>query len=270
MPSHISDSLIYGGSWGTAETRALFDDEPRTRSWLRILAVLAESQAEVELIPKEAAGRRRAHLPRAPARTMPSRRGPGGLRGNEPYDARAHPDRPETLPGNERRVAVLRRQPFRTSRILDDARPSNPIGHREARARSDREPAPYARQETSRHRHARTDPRPAPASPHFRIQSGGLAREFLRHLQRLKEMQSRLGVGQLCGGLGSLSSLGPRGFELQESFFGRLGLRPPDISWIVAPRRPRRVVPLDEPCFGARRTSWATKSITCNRGRSVK
>ena len=55
MPTHISDSLIYGGSWGTAETRALFDDEPRTRCWLRILAALAESQAEVELIPKEAA-----------------------------------------------------------------------------------------------------------------------------------------------------------------------------------------------------------------------
>ncbi len=56
MPTHISDSVIYQGSWGTAETRSLFEDEPRTRAWLEILAVLAESQAEVGLIPAEAAG----------------------------------------------------------------------------------------------------------------------------------------------------------------------------------------------------------------------
>src|SRR5574337_1230965 len=55
MPVHISDSLIYRNSWGTDETRALFDDEPRTRAWLEILAALAEAQAEVGLIPADAA-----------------------------------------------------------------------------------------------------------------------------------------------------------------------------------------------------------------------
>ena len=55
MPTHISDSLIYRGSWGTDEIRAIFDDVPRTRAWLEILAALAEAQAEVELIPLAAA-----------------------------------------------------------------------------------------------------------------------------------------------------------------------------------------------------------------------
>src|SRR5574341_171253 len=55
MPVHISDSLIYRNSWGTEETRAIFDDEPRTRAWLEILAALAEAQAEVGLIPADAA-----------------------------------------------------------------------------------------------------------------------------------------------------------------------------------------------------------------------
>src|SRR5574337_966165 len=55
MPVHISDSLIYRNSWGTDETRALFDDEPRTRAWLEILAALAEAQAAVGLIPADAA-----------------------------------------------------------------------------------------------------------------------------------------------------------------------------------------------------------------------
>src|ERR1700694_3074551 len=55
MPVHLGDSLIYRNSWGTQELRELFDDVPRTRAWLEILAVLAETQAECDLIPGEAA-----------------------------------------------------------------------------------------------------------------------------------------------------------------------------------------------------------------------
>src|SRR5690348_14104574 len=55
MPVHMLDSLIYQNSWGTPELRAIFDDVPRTRSWLEILAVLAETQADFGLIPQEAA-----------------------------------------------------------------------------------------------------------------------------------------------------------------------------------------------------------------------
>jgi adenylosuccinate lyase len=42
MPVHLTDSLIYQNSWGT-------------RSWLEILAVLAETQAEFDVIPRGAA-----------------------------------------------------------------------------------------------------------------------------------------------------------------------------------------------------------------------
>src|SRR5216684_4289294 len=55
MPVHLTDSLMYQNSWGTAELRALFDDVPRTRCWLEILAVLAETQAEFDVIPRDAA-----------------------------------------------------------------------------------------------------------------------------------------------------------------------------------------------------------------------
>src|SRR5438067_442325 len=55
MPVHLTDSLIYQNSWGTPELRALFDDVPRTRSWLEILAALAETQAQFGLIPADAA-----------------------------------------------------------------------------------------------------------------------------------------------------------------------------------------------------------------------
>jgi adenylosuccinate lyase len=58
-------------------------------------------------------------------------------------------------------------------------------------------------------------------------------REVRRHLERLKDARRRLGEGQLAGGVGSLSSFGDKGFELQARFFARLGLRAPDIAWLT-------------------------------------
>ena len=48
-------SAIYGGAWATPQMRALFADVPRTRRWLELLALLAETQAEYNVIPAEAA-----------------------------------------------------------------------------------------------------------------------------------------------------------------------------------------------------------------------
>jgi adenylosuccinate lyase len=58
--------------------------------------------------------------------------------------------------------------------------------------------------------------------------------EVRRHRVRLAEIAPRLDVGQLAGGVGSLSSLGPRALELQRSFLVRLGLNVPAISWTTA------------------------------------
>jgi hypothetical protein len=47
----------------------------------------------------------------------------------------------------------------------------------------------------------------------------------------LAEIAPRMDMAQLCGGVGSVSSLGPRGLEVQRRFAERLGLRAPVISW---------------------------------------
>src|SRR5207302_1911509 len=60
------------------------------------------------------------------------------------------------------------------------------------------------------------------------------AMEVRRHRQRLAEFAPRLDVGQLAGGVGSLSSLGPRALELQKRFLAKLGLNAPAISWTTA------------------------------------
>lgn len=55
--------------------------------------------------------------------------------------------------------------------------------------------------------------------------------EMERHRQRLNELKSRLSVGQLGGGVGSLSSFGPQALALQKAFMQRLGLETPAVSW---------------------------------------
>ncbi len=234
MPTHISDSLIYGGSWGTAETRALFDDEPRTRCWLRILAALAESQAEVELIPKEAAAdvaRTCREIPLDDAFFAEVREG---------FEATNHTTLgliqtvqkrcPET--SGEWLYYGATVQDITDTWTMLVLHTLSAVARRELLAIESQLLA-LAKKHRDTVMPGRTHGQPGlPITFGYKV--AVWAREFRRHLQRLREMQARLGIGQLCGGVGSLSSLGPRGFELQESFSRRLGLRPPDISWIVA------------------------------------
>src|SRR3990170_2395510 len=51
MSVHPIDSRIFGTAWGSDELRTLFDDEGRTRGWCEVLAVLAEEEAAVGIIP---------------------------------------------------------------------------------------------------------------------------------------------------------------------------------------------------------------------------
>jgi len=234
VPSHISDSLIYRSSWGTDETRAIFDDVPRTRAWLEILAVLAESQAEVGLIPADDAHK----VARACRETTLDAEFFEEVR--KGFEETNH----STL-GLIR--AIERRCPGSagewvyygaTVQDIADTWTMMALGQiwsiafRELRAVEEN-----LLQLAQTHRDTimpgRTHGQPGlPIT--FGFKAAVWAREVRRHLGRLKEIRPRLGQGQLAGGVGSLSSLGPRALELQEIFFSRLGLRPPDIAWTTA------------------------------------
>ena len=55
MGARLTGSALYGHLWATDELRGIFDERERLRSWLEILATLAEVQAELSIIPTEAA-----------------------------------------------------------------------------------------------------------------------------------------------------------------------------------------------------------------------
>jgi adenylosuccinate lyase len=234
MPAHISDSLIYRNSWGTAEARAIFDDEPRTRAWLEILAALAEAQAEVGLIPPDAArdvARACRELPldaqffdevrqgfeatnhstlgliRAVQRRCP------GTSGEWVYYGATVQDITDTWT-----MMALNRVWQITNNELQSIE-TNLL----KLVKEHRDTVMAGRT------HGQIG---LPIT--FGFKAAVWASEVRRHIQRMKEIKPRLEMGELAGGVGSLSSLGPRGLEVQAKFLARLGLRPPDITWINA------------------------------------
>jgi len=231
MPTHLIDSPIYGNAWHTAEMRAIFDDEPRLQSWLDLIATLAEAQAELGFIPQAAAPeiRRVCHLAlldlaavqRGYAETGHSMLGLirelkklcRGDAGEWVYFGATVQDITDT------HTALALRQVwgivFRDVRQIEADLLRLALEHRDT---------PMI---------GRTHGQAGlPITAGYKL--AVWVAEIRRQLERLKDMSRRLGEGQLAGGVGSLSSYGERGLELQRNFLARLGLRPPVISWITA------------------------------------
>jgi adenylosuccinate lyase len=68
----------------------------------------------------------------------------------------------------------------------------------------------------------------------FGFKAAGWLDEIQRHRQRLDEVGARISVGQLAGGVGSLSSFGPEALALQRRFLEKLGLATPAVSWTAS------------------------------------
>ena len=82
--------------------------------------------------------------------------------------------------------------------------------------------------------HGRANSRPAGFADHFRLQGRRLARRTAAAPSRFDEAAKRMDVGQLCGGVGSLSAMGSQALAVQKRFLARLGLREPDMSWTAS------------------------------------
>ena len=227
----IADSVVFGSAWTTAELRALFSEEARTRGWLSILATLVETQAELDLVPEPAA--------RAVAATCRQ----------TTVDAAFLT---EVASGRERTghstaglvAAIARRCPEQTGewfyvgatvQDVTDTWTMQALQVAHALIRSDLKKAVRAIQGLARaHRDTpmigRTHGQHGlPITFGFKVVGWGA--ELGRHQERLAAIEPRLGVVQLAGGVGSLSSFGPRALAVQERFADRLGMRIPEVSW---------------------------------------
>jgi len=234
MPATIIDSVVYGGLWASAPLAAIFAETRRTHGWLEILAVLAETQGEHRLIPREAAldvaavcraivvdaafleelragrevtGHSTAGLLRAIARRCPGRSGEWVHYGATVQDVT---DTWLMLALRDARGLIAR-----GLIATDEALTALAARHRDT---------PMLGRTHGQHGLPIT----------FGLKAAGWAAEIRRHRRRLDEIAARMDVAQLAGGVGSLSSLGPRALAIQASFCERLGLRVPTLPWTAS------------------------------------
>jgi len=228
---HISDSMVFGSSWTDAALRPLFAEQNKIRGWLEIMSVLADVQAEYALIPEQAALEIKAayqsisidepflkevcdgfvktnHSLMGLIYAVKSRCGAVG--GEWLCYGATVQDITDTH--TVRTLLTVRQHFLQQLTAIQQAL----IGL------------------AGRHKHTvmcgRTHGQPGlPIT--FGFKAATWLDEFERHRQRLIELKPRLSVGQLSGGVGSLSSLGPQALALQKTFMQRLGLDTPAVSW---------------------------------------
>lgn len=227
-------SAIYGGAWATPEMRGLFADVPRTRRWLDLLALLAEVQAEHGLIPAEAAQdiRTTCGSIEVDAAFLSECR--------EGYERTSH-STSGLIAAVARRCSGSGGEWFYFGATVQDLTDTwLMLTLREARfiLVADLERAIQATEDLCR-RHRDTimagrthGQQGLPIT--FGFKAAGWLAELRRCRRRFEETARRMDVGQLCGGVGSLSALGPQALMVQERFLERLGLREPDMSWTAS------------------------------------
>lgn len=231
MVARLTDSELYAHLWGTEELRAVFEERRRLQSWLDILVALAAAQAELGVIPGEAAraiaaaaSGDRLDLAFVAAETRRTSHSTLGLiRGLErvlPPEAREHVYYGATVQDltDTWTALAMRTVGEVVSRDLDRIRA-------------------LLVELAARHRDTvmvgRTHGQPgAPIT--FGLKAASWADEVDRHLARLRQGTPRWLVGQLGGAVGTLGFFGDDGPELRARFCARLGLADPGISWLTA------------------------------------
>ncbi len=227
-------STVYGGAWATPEMRALFADVPRTRRWLELLALLAEVQSEYGVIPAEGAKDIRATCDSIDVDSTFLREC------RESYDSTSH-STAGLIAAVARRCSGSGAEWFYFGTTVQDLTDTwLMLMLREARGLlvADLERAMAATEDLCR-RHRSTlmagrthGQQGLPIT--FGFKAAGWLAELRRNRQRFDEVASRMDIGQLCGGVGSLSAMGPQALAVQRRFLERLGLREPDISWTAS------------------------------------
>jgi adenylosuccinate lyase len=228
---HLSDSTIYGPSWADPELRSLFAEQNRVKGWLAVMTILAEVQAEFGLIPKQAA----SEIEKACE----------SLEVDEAFLREVGEGFAETqhslmglINAVKKRCGASGGEWLCYGVTVQDVTDTHTVRtllkvHRhflEQLVEIERILADLARRHRQTVMLGRTHGQPGlPIT--FGFKAASWLDELERHRQRLAELKPRLGVGQLGGGVGSLSSLGANALALQETALQRLGLSAPAISW---------------------------------------
>lgn len=231
MGTSVFDSELLMNSWSTAEMRDLFNDRARMQSWLDVEAALALVQADLGMIPAEAAREIAAksnydaidmdlvleHLRITKHPLVPT--------------VRALEQACEGNAGEYVHFGVTTQDILDTGLVLQ-LRAATEIVRRDLKAI-----AADLMRLSEAHRNTPMMGRTLSlqALPvTFGFKTVIWLSEIDRHLERLDEMTARTFVGSIVGAVGTKASFGPKAGEMERAINDHLGLGTPNISWQAA------------------------------------
>jgi adenylosuccinate lyase len=228
VDSHLIDSEIFGHQWSTPESHAIFCESARVARWLDVVVAIAEAQAEVGIIPEEAATAIAAlrdsplDIVEIAAGTRETSHSTLGmihvLQRLLPLEAAEYVYYGTTVQDVSDTAQVLELEEvasilWRDLWVIEAALLDLAEAHRNT---------PMV---------GRTHGQPgAPIT--FGFKAATWADETGRNLERLRQGRERWGVGQLGGAVGVLAFFGPQALPFRAAYCRRVGLEEPAISWL--------------------------------------
>jgi adenylosuccinate lyase len=228
MTIHIMDSEVHGAGFAPPEWAAVFSDRRRLQRWLDVEVALAQSQAELGLIPgwaaEEIALKARLDLLDLAAVARDTAQAQHFL---VPV-LRAFERVCERGAGEYIHLGATTQDIVDTGMMLQ-VREAWPLLRRDLEAiRASL--AERARRHRATPMVGRTHGQQAlPITLGYKI--AVWVDEIDRQLERVGEAERRVLVGNISGAVGTFSSFGPRGLEIQSRALARLGLGAPRICW---------------------------------------
>lgn len=226
--SHIVDAQVHGSGYATSESRELFCEVCRLQRWLDIEAALALSQAELGLIPADAA---RAIARSANVALLDLARVTEGVRttshslvpllhelarvcGNYASQFIHHGATTQDIQDTDLALTM--------KRVVESVLASSVQIVERLIALAQR----YRTQPMIGRTHARA------ALPYtLGLKFASWLDEIARHVERLRQAQPRLCVAELHGAVGTMAGFDGKGLALLERFAHRLALGAPLTAW---------------------------------------
>lgn len=228
MPSHPFDFDIQADIFSTPEMTAIFAEWQRFSRWLEFEAALAATQAELGIIPAEAAAEivAKASLHHLDLDAMRD----GYQQSRNSLIPLINALRGACADGHGEFVhyGATTQDVLDTSQIME-LRDTFRIIYRDLKA-IEESLGRLARAHIATPMIGRTHGQQAlPIT--FGLKCGVWLAEIRRHIERLKNLMPRLLVGQLSGAVGTMAALGEQGREVARQTLGKLGLDYTPISW---------------------------------------
>lgn len=228
MASHVIDMIMTRNNFGTAEMRAIWSDENRLQKHLDVEAALALTEGELGLIPQESA--------QAIAKSAQ-----GGAMNLDEVAAEAailkHSFMStlkalQRLSGEEHGEWVhygATTQDIVDTGMMLQLKEAHAIIVRDAKAVA-RELAALAGKYRDTPMAGRSHGMQGLPTT-FGFKMAVVLDEFVRHLERLREAETRVFTGVLGGGVGTYASFGPLGPQVERQTMAKLGLATANICW---------------------------------------